>query len=138
MVGLGFDAYIAQGGDIGSFITRVLAVRSPHCKAAHINLSVGVFPRDVGMEEELLSEKDKRSVARARDFAALGSAYARMHGTRPATIGLVLASSPIALLAWIGELNVRDNFEVRFISDTAVAGEKFQNWSDKTPPTEEM
>lgn len=30
-------------------------------------------------------------------------AYALEHGTRPATIGLVLSSSPLALLAWIGE-----------------------------------
>lgn len=30
-------------------------------------------------------------------------AYALEHATRPATIGLVLSSSPLALLAWIGE-----------------------------------
>ena len=32
-----------------------------------------------------------------------GHAYAQEHGTRPATIGLVLSSSPIALLSWVGE-----------------------------------
>lgn len=26
-----------------------------------------------------------------------------MHGTRPSTIGLVVQSSPVALLAWLGE-----------------------------------
>lgn len=30
-------------------------------------------------------------------------AYALEHATRPGTIGLVLSSSPLALLAWIGE-----------------------------------
>lgn len=30
-------------------------------------------------------------------------AYAAEHATRPGTIGLVLSSSPLALLAWIGE-----------------------------------
>jgi len=30
-------------------------------------------------------------------------AYAMMHATRPATISIVLSSSPIALLAWMGE-----------------------------------
>lgn len=99
MRGLGFDAYVAQGGDIGSFVTRVLAVTSPACKAAHINLCIGVFPDD---DNELkgLSAKDQKAVSRAGDFANLGSAYAREHGTRPSTIGLVLSSSPIALLAW--------------------------------------
>lgn len=36
MVGLGFgDGYVAQGGDIGSFVSRVLAVKAEACKAAH-------------------------------------------------------------------------------------------------------
>lgn len=36
MIGLGFGSgYISQGGDIGSFVTRVLAVTSDACKAAH-------------------------------------------------------------------------------------------------------
>ncbi len=100
MVGLGFgDGYVSQGGDIGSFVTRVLAVTSPSCKAAHINLCVGVVPES---EEEVngLSQQDQKSLGRATDFMNLGSAYGREHGTRPSTIGLVLSSSPIALLAW--------------------------------------
>lgn len=39
MVGLGFGVerggYITQGGDIGSFVSRVLAVRHEACRAAH-------------------------------------------------------------------------------------------------------
>ena len=36
MAGLGFsDGYIAQGGDIGSFIARILGATSEHCKAVH-------------------------------------------------------------------------------------------------------
>lgn len=36
MVGLGYgDGYIAQGGDIGSFISRVLGTISDSCKAIH-------------------------------------------------------------------------------------------------------
>lgn len=99
MLGLGFNAYIAQGGDIGSFVTRVLAVTSSACKAAHINLCIGVLP-DSDEELNSLGTRDQTSVAQCNDFANLGSAYARMHGTRPSTIGLVLSSSPIALLAW--------------------------------------
>ena len=99
MTGLGYNAYVSQGGDIGSFVTRVLAVTSPACKAAHLNLCIGVGPES---EEEgnKLGQKDQRAVGRAGDFANLGAAYAREHGTRPSTIGLVLSSSPIALLAW--------------------------------------
>lgn len=36
MVGLGFGGgYVSQGGDIGSFITRILASQYDSCKAAH-------------------------------------------------------------------------------------------------------
>lgn len=36
MLGLGFGSgYIAQGGDIGSFVARILAARHGACKAAH-------------------------------------------------------------------------------------------------------
>ena len=100
MIGLGFgDGYISQGGDIGSFVTRILAVTSPACKAAHINLCIGVAPEN---EDEMKSIKaaDQKGLSRAGDFANLGAAYAREHGTRPGTIGLVLSSSPVALLAW--------------------------------------
>lgn len=55
---------------------------------------------------------------RAKEFSATGSAYAQMHATRPATIGLVLSSSPIALLSWIGE--------------------KFLEWTDKDPPFDDI
>jgi microsomal epoxide hydrolase len=36
MIGLGFEkGYITQGGDIGSFVSRVLAVTAKSCLAAH-------------------------------------------------------------------------------------------------------
>ncbi|KAF7188548.1 putative epoxide hydrolase [Pseudocercospora fuligena] len=66
--------------------------------------------------EEIAAEK--KGVERCNEFATLGNAYARHHGTRPATIGLVLSASPISLLAWIGE--------------------KFQQWSDETPPLDQI
>lgn len=47
-----------------------------------------------------VNEAEKEAVPRGETFSKTGSAYANMHGTRPATIGLVLSSNPIALLAW--------------------------------------
>lgn len=47
-----------------------------------------------------LTEIEKAGVQRGLDFRALGSAYAFTHATRPATIGIVLSSNPLALLAW--------------------------------------
>jgi microsomal epoxide hydrolase len=66
-----------------------------------------VTPNSVsGIEQEGLKRMNR--------FLEYGTAYALEHATRPSTIGLVLASNPLALLAWIGE--------------------KFLDWSDVHPP----
>lgn len=51
-----------------------------------------------GVTEQELAQLDKYNA-----WKATGSAYAMEHATRPATIGLVLSASPLALLAWVGE-----------------------------------
>ena len=53
-----------------------------------------------GMSIESLTVAEKRGVARMEKFVTRDIAYAMEHGTRPSTIGHVLASNPIALLAW--------------------------------------
>lgn len=49
MVGLGFgDGYVAQGGDIGSFVCRVLGTTSKSCKAVHRKSIRGNDPESDG------------------------------------------------------------------------------------------
>jgi len=98
MVGLGLKGYIAQGGDIGSYFCRILAKESDSCKGMHLNFCKMSAPKSEPREAP--TEAEKKGLERAKDFDSFGSAYAREHGTRPATIGVVLSSSPIALLAW--------------------------------------
>ncbi|KAI4854547.1 alpha/beta-hydrolase [Aureobasidium sp. EXF-8845] len=99
MVGLGFGAgYVAQGGDIGSFVARILAARHS-ARAAHINFALMPPPQEAGD----MNEEEIQGLGRAAAFGAQGDAYAREHGQRPATIGLLLSTSPLALLIWIGE-----------------------------------
>ncbi|KAF2091834.1 alpha/beta-hydrolase [Saccharata proteae CBS 121410] len=110
MIQLGFESgYIAQGGDIGSFIARILAARYESCKVNFVVL----FDKPEGVSDNAINEAEKKALARGQAFRDIGAAYAMEHGTRPATIGLVLSSSPIALLAWIGE--------------------KFLDWTDTDP-----
>ena len=52
-----------------------------------------------------MNERDQKAIKRMTDFTEKGSDYARYHGTRPATAGLVLASSPLALLSWYGTVS---------------------------------
>lgn len=67
-----------------------------------MNLAIGLFPEN-DEETKSLKEHEQKGIARTNDFATMGNAYAREHGTRPATIGLVLSASPIGLLAWYVE-----------------------------------
>lgn len=49
MVGLGFgDGYVAQGGDVGSFVSRILGKTAPSCKAVHCKFrhTIGLLYRD--------------------------------------------------------------------------------------------
>ncbi|PWY75919.1 epoxide hydrolase [Aspergillus eucalypticola CBS 122712] len=115
MLNLGFeDGYVAQGGDIGSRIGRILAVDHESCKAVHLNACYMGKPSNV--PDTAITEEDKRALARAQWFGTYGSGYALEHGTRPSTIGNVLSTNPVALLAWIGE--------------------KFLDWADEAIPLE--
>ena len=53
----------------------------------------GVDPADV-------TDTERKQLQRMADFGTYGNAYAKEHGTKGGTIGLVLSSSPLALLAW--------------------------------------
>ena len=52
------------------------------------------------IEPECIDQAEIQGLARAESFNAQGDAYAREHGQRPATIGLLLSTSPLALLIW--------------------------------------
>lgn len=66
-----------------------------------VHLAIGAGPGDTPKD---LTAEEQKGVERLTNFGEMGNAYAREHGTRPATIGLVLSSSPIAQLAWYVEL----------------------------------
>jgi microsomal epoxide hydrolase len=57
-------------------------------------------PTNEQPDSSTLSALEKRAVEYAAQWAKLGTAYAQEHGTRPSTIGFVLSSNPLALLAW--------------------------------------
>lgn len=59
-----------------------------------------LISRPEGVSDDDLNELEQRGFDRFNRFLSHGKAYAEEHGTRPATIGHVLASSPLALLAW--------------------------------------
>ena len=117
MIQLGFGTgYAVQGGDVGSKIARVLGGVHEEAKAIHLNFSIMPDPGTVS--EEKYNDLEKEGLKRAAWFKNLGSAYALEHATKPSTIGLALSTSPLALLAWIGE--------------------KFLDWTDHDPSLEDI
>jgi microsomal epoxide hydrolase len=77
------------------------------------------FPRAV--PREVTAEMPPHELAglkRAKEWVDTGRAYSAVHATRPSTIGQVLSSSPLALLAWVGE--------------------KILDWTDEDPSTEDI
>ena len=50
-----------------------------------------------------LSAVEKRVLERRKQFLETGRGYFEIQGTKPFTIGLAIASSPLAVLAYIGE-----------------------------------
>jgi microsomal epoxide hydrolase len=116
MTDLGFgDGYVVQGGDIGSKVARVMAATFDTINAIHsefrlllINeafltielVNFCIMPRPEGVDDSDITDLEKEGLDRAAEFKRLGSAYALMHATKPSTIGLVLAASPLSLLAW--------------------------------------
>lgn len=81
---------------MGSFIARLSAHNHKECVGVHLNM---MMVRDQ-LDESKLTEIEKKAVESASRWQETGSAYAQEHGTRPSTIGSVLSSSPLALLAW--------------------------------------
>ncbi|KAF5524013.1 putative epoxide hydrolase [Colletotrichum aenigma] len=102
MIDLGFgNGYAAQGGDVGSFMARLMSASFKECKAVHLNM-LYPGPDDAG-SVDVLTAQEQQMTQKMLKWRSTGMSYALEHGLRPATIGLVLSASPISLLAWIGE-----------------------------------
>ncbi|KAK1574626.1 epoxide hydrolase [Colletotrichum navitas] len=101
MLDLGFGGgYAAQGGDIGSLLARAMSWKK-ECKAFHLNI-LGPTADDLSKSEEL-PQQDLQRLQKAAAWVKTEMSYALTHDLRPATIGLVLSTNPLALMAWIGE-----------------------------------
>ncbi len=97
---LGYDRYVAQGGDWGSAVTRAMAVQSlPGLIGIHLNMVV-VFPP----EDEAFADAEAQEARAATDeHKQWGLGYSTQQSTRPQTLGYALADSPVGQAAWIYE-----------------------------------
>lgn len=105
---LGYDRYVAQGGDWGAIITRAMASQKVRgCAAIHLNLPM-VVPN--GSDLAGLTPQEQAILSDMENYRTDGIGYASIQSTRPQTLGYSLADSPIGQAAWVLE--------------------KFHGWSD--------
>jgi pimeloyl-ACP methyl ester carboxylesterase len=97
---LGYDRYVAQGGDLGAIVTDAMGRQAPEGLAGiHMNLLVTTLGgADPGPAE---SEQERAAADAIATFTTTGFGYFLEQSTRPQTIGYALLDSPLALAAWL-------------------------------------
>jgi pimeloyl-ACP methyl ester carboxylesterase len=95
---LGYDRYVAQGGDVGAAVTDLMGRQAPEgLLGIHTNLLVTVLAGPPPAE----SEEERAAADQLATFQEDGFAYFLEMATRPQTIGYAQLDSPIALAAWL-------------------------------------
>jgi len=98
---LGYDRFVAQGGDWGSVITAAMArLDPPQCAAVHLNMTA----LHISSEDAANATPEEQAVLDRLSYYQLqDSGYAAQQGTRPQTLGYGLTDSPAGQAAWIYE-----------------------------------
>jgi pimeloyl-ACP methyl ester carboxylesterase len=96
---LGYDRYVAQGGDVGAGVTDVMGRQAPEgLLGIHVNLLVTALG---GLQFPTDTEEERAAAAAIATFQASGFSYFLQMATRPQTIGYAQLDSPVALAAWL-------------------------------------
>ena len=95
---LGYNRYVAQGGDVGAAVTDTMGRQAPEgLLGIHMNLLVTVLAGPPPAE----SEEERAAAEQLATFRESGFGYFLEMATRPQTIGYALLDSPVALAAWM-------------------------------------
>lgn len=105
---LGYERFGAAGGDVGSHVSRYLALDHPD-RVAAVHRMDGGLPIFAG-DPATLTAAERAWFAEAATWSATEGAYGAIHRTKPQTVAAALNDSPAGLAAWIVE--------------------KLQSWSD--------
>ena len=120
---VGYGRYVSQGGDWGAVVTDVMGRQAPGGLAGiHVTTLLGAIERPPTPDMPTtvppavanalkngepppagLSAEETIAYEAFRNFAAGGSGFRAIMGTRPQTIGYSLADSPVGLAAWFYE-----------------------------------
>jgi pimeloyl-ACP methyl ester carboxylesterase len=103
MAGLGYEKYIAQGGDFGAIVSILLGLVDPaHLAGIHLNFLQTNLSGEDG-EVETLSADDLARLAKTQHFVDDLAGAMKVQATRPHTIAYALTDSAVGQLAWVVE-----------------------------------
>jgi pimeloyl-ACP methyl ester carboxylesterase len=123
---LGYDRYVAQGGDVGAAVTDTMGRQAPEgLLGIHMNLLVAVLAGPQPAE----SEEERAATDQLATFRESGFGYFLEMATRPQTIGYALLDSPVALAAWLLDHDTDSYYK---ISRAFVDGEPVGNLTRDT------
>lgn len=119
MAQLGYRRYLAQGGDWGGAIVRYLGEHyASQVAAIHSNMVFSPTASDDPDPMAGVTEEELASIGTAAERMAEGTAYMKIQGTRPHSLGYGLDDSPVGLAGWILEkfhawCDIRDGIPIR-------------------------
>jgi pimeloyl-ACP methyl ester carboxylesterase len=98
---LGYGRFAVQGGDLGASISPEVARVAPErVIGVHVNGALG-FPGNIDEDARAaMSPLDQDRIARVGRFMNEEYGYIAIQSTRPGLVGVALADSPVAQLAW--------------------------------------
>ena len=101
MARLGYDRWVAQGGDWGSAVTSAIGEQAPKgCLGIHVNMPMA-RPTAEAMQNP--SPREMQALAALQHYQQWDSGYSKQQSTRPQTLGYALADSAVGQAAWIYE-----------------------------------
>lgn len=104
MAQLGYDRYVAQGGDWGALVTRYLGEHyAPNVVAIHTNMLFAMPPQGAPDVMAGVTEAELAAIVSSAGKVANGTAYMEIQSTRPHSLGFGLDDSPLGLAGWILE-----------------------------------
>lgn len=151
MQGLGYERYVAQGGDWGAMVTTSIGMQDQeHCQGIHLNMPI--IPPDPATLEDLTAS-EKSALAGMQHYEEKDSGYSKQQSTRPQTLSYGLTDSPSGQAAWILEKfwswtdcdghpenvitrdELLDNIMLYWIPATAASSARLYWESSTNPPT---
>ncbi|KQO09874.1 epoxide hydrolase [Agreia sp. Leaf244] len=97
---LGYESWLAHGGDWGAAVTTAMGAARPRgLRGIHLSTPYA-FPQTI---PDVLTDDERRAVEGLALYGGPLGGSNHVQGTKPQTIGLALADSPVGQAAWIYE-----------------------------------